>query len=326
MSYQGCERDLIYSRRSGNLYHYRMKMSAHQSTPILVVFALVNSPQILDLHPKRSFIDHLLQQNLDVYFLEWGRPTLEDKHHTLSDYILGDIHLAVRTVSELSHHQHLHLMGICQGGYLSLCYGAMFAENLISLIPIVTPVDFNVPCNRVFQLTRFIDIDKLVDTFGNMPGSNVNWMLQQLEPFRTQYKKFKAMQKCFLQFHQENIEIFSALEAWGQDCPDQAGETLREFVKICVQENALVNGNLLLNGNAVKLSNLKLPILNIYAMHDHIWPPETVKALAQHHQSSCYEEYAYRGGHVGIFASAKALKIIPPLIRDWVDVTEGMSQ
>lgn len=316
MVYAGCERQLIYSHQSASLYHYTSK-SSNSRPPILIVFALVNSPTILDLHPKRSFIQHLLDQDLDVYFLEWGKVSKACQSRGLQNYIFGDLHQAVSTIHELSA-QRVHIMGVCQGGYFSVCYTATFPEKIASLITIVTPIDFEVPGNRLIQITRFIDVDGLVDHYGNVPGSSVNWVFQQIEPFRIPYKKFLAMQKYCLQQDKEGLEVFNALEAWAKDCPDQAGETFREFVKVCIQQNVLVKNQLSIGDHPIALSALKLPILNIYAIHDHLWPTQTVRALSYHHASSRYQEYAFEGGHVGVFASQHALKTIPVLIRDWI--------
>ncbi len=55
LSYQYNQRDLVYEKDKLKLYHYHSLIKASK-TPLLVVFATVNRPEILDLFPENSFI------------------------------------------------------------------------------------------------------------------------------------------------------------------------------------------------------------------------------------------------------------------------------
>ncbi len=315
MGYQGCERKLLYSCQGSTLYHYHTK-NLPPSEPLLIFFALVNTPKILDLHPSCSFIAHLLQQHNNVFLLEWKRPDPQDNTRSMSDYIFHDMDLAINVVIKKTSSPRVHVMGICQAGYFSLCYAAQFSEKLASLILLVTPVNFDVPRNRLFQMTRYIDMQQLVDVFGNIPGWVMSNFMKQIEPFRIPYKKWQALKPDPSDNHQE---VYRLMEQWADDCPDQAGTAFLEFTQRCVQENALVKGNLHLNGRAIHLSAIKVPILNIYASYDHLWPTKTVTALQDHYTGERYQEYIFKGGHIGIFVSQKALKEIPQVIMDWIE-------
>jgi polyhydroxyalkanoate synthase len=56
---------------------------------LLVVFALVNRPYILDLLPRKSVVGRFLDAGFDVYLIDWGIPTHADRHLTLDSYING---------------------------------------------------------------------------------------------------------------------------------------------------------------------------------------------------------------------------------------------
>ena len=49
------------------------------ATPVLLVYALINRPYILDLRPGNSFVRHLLERGYDVFLIDWGRPGWEDR-------------------------------------------------------------------------------------------------------------------------------------------------------------------------------------------------------------------------------------------------------
>ncbi len=57
------------------------------SAPLLIVYALVNRPYMMDLQEDRSLIRGLLAEGLDVYLIDWGYPDGADRFTTLADYI-----------------------------------------------------------------------------------------------------------------------------------------------------------------------------------------------------------------------------------------------
>ena len=56
--------------------------------PLLLVFALMNRPSILDLRPGNSFVEYMVDQGFDVYLLDWGTPGQEDRNLKFDDYVL----------------------------------------------------------------------------------------------------------------------------------------------------------------------------------------------------------------------------------------------
>ena len=87
-------------------------------------------------------------------------------------------------------------------------------------------------------------------------------------------------------------------------------------------ENKLVTNEFELDGNKVDLANLSMPVLNIYAKHDHIVPPCTSRALKDYLDADLdYEELELNAGHIGAFVSGKANQMFSDKIADWVSET-----
>ena len=76
-----CQKTLVYSEDKVKLYRYHSLAPKIRAIPLLVVFALVNRPYILDLQPDRSFIKPLLEAGYDVYLIDWGYPTIADQSY-----------------------------------------------------------------------------------------------------------------------------------------------------------------------------------------------------------------------------------------------------
>ena len=67
------------------LLHYKSKPKL--KTPLLISYAFINRPYILDLHKDVSVVRHLIRAGLDVWMVDWGYPSLADRHLKISDYI-----------------------------------------------------------------------------------------------------------------------------------------------------------------------------------------------------------------------------------------------
>ena len=100
--------------REDNLVLYRFTPMVEQPfrIPILIVYALVNRPYMVDLQEDRSLVRNLLQQGMDVYLIDWGYPGRGDRWLTLDDYINGYINDCVDVVRERHSLDRINLLGI----------------------------------------------------------------------------------------------------------------------------------------------------------------------------------------------------------------------
>src|SRR5580698_9887654 len=115
----GCsQKKAIWHSGKLTLYRYRPITRSSPSAPLLIVYALVNRPYMMDLQEDRSLIRGLLASGRDVYLIDWGYPDGADRFTTLADYI--DRLLAECVEHVLNAHQisALNLLGVCQGGVL----------------------------------------------------------------------------------------------------------------------------------------------------------------------------------------------------------------
>ena len=306
--------------REDKLVLYRYQRPAEvvtQPVPLLVVYALVNRPYMTDLQEDRSTIKGLLATGQDVYLIDWGYPDQADRALTLDDYINGYIDRCVDYLRETHGVDKINILGICQGGTFGLCYTALHPEKVKNLVTMVTPVDFKTPDNLLSSWVQNIDIDLAVDTMGNIPGELLNWTFLSLKPFSLTGQKYVNM--VDLLDDEDKIKNFLRMEKWIFDSPDQAGEAFRQFIKDFYQRNGLVDGGITIGEREVDLKAVTCPVLNIYAMQDHLVPPDGSKALNGLTGSTDYTEHAFPGGHIGIYVSGKAQKEVTPTIGNWLN-------
>lgn len=309
-------KDAIHRDGKAVLYRYRGERAPTQKTPLLIVYALVNRPYMVDLQPDRSIVRNLLAAGHDVYLIDWGYPDPSDRLTTLDDYINGIVDGCVDVLRARSGRDAINLLGVCQGGAFSLCYAAMHPGKVRNLITMVTPVDFHTPDNMLSHWTRKLDVDLFVDTLGNVPGDLMNWCYLTLKPWRLNAQKYVGLVEILDDV--DELRNFLRMEKWIFDSPDQAGQAFREFIRDFYQGNRLIEGGLEIGGREVDLARLTMPVLNIYAEQDHLVPPAASKALARVVGSKDYSEIGFKGGHIGIYVSGRAQREVPPAIDRWL--------
>jgi polyhydroxyalkanoate synthase len=310
--------DVVFEKDNLKLRHYHPVPGAHarKRTPVLVCYALVNKPSILDLQQDRSVVRRLLEAGLDVYLIDWGTPDEGDKFLTIDDYVNRYIDQCVDFVREESEEEEITLFGYCMGGTLSAIYACLHHEKLRNLVIMAAGIDFHQGCGLLNYWAKFLDIDKLVDTWGNVPAGFLNSGFLLLDPARNAYGKYVGL--LDLVDDEAAIDNFLRMERWVNDGIPVAGETYREFLKKGYQENALVKGEWEVGGVRVDLKTLKMPILTITASADTIMPAETTEVLTRLTSSKDVESLTNPGGHIGLAVSSRAHRELWPKAAAWM--------
>src|SRR5258705_603784 len=187
-------KDVLLSRGTMKLYHYRPTAREIYRVPLLIVMATSNRGYIFDMVPGQSFIEFLLKYGYDVYMLDWTAPKPEEKSLRLEDYILDFIPECVRSVQKDSGESEVSVIGYCMGGVLSLLYASIFPDGpMKNLICFTTPVDFReMKLFQNFSDRRYFDVDRLVDSIGNVPPEMVVGSFDMLRPAVTPKASFAA--------------------------------------------------------------------------------------------------------------------------------------
>ncbi|MGH8192383.1 MAG: class III poly(R)-hydroxyalkanoic acid synthase subunit PhaC [Rhodanobacteraceae bacterium] len=321
VDYGATDKEPIYAEDKLVVYRYKGTKKPTAKLPILICYALVNRPYMVDLQEDRSLVKNLLALGEDVYIIDWGYPDGSDRWLDLDDYINGYIRRSVDAVARHAGVSKINLLGICEGGAFSLCFASLHKDKLQNLITMVTPVDFHTPDNMLSHWTRDMDVDLFVDTLGNVPADLMNWCYLTLKPVRLNQQKYVAM----LDILDDKVEMenFLRMEKWIFDSPDQAGEAFREFIKEFYQGNKLVKGGLKIGGKDVRLKDITIPVLNIFALQDHLVPPSASRPMGEHLGTKDYTELEFKGGHIGIYVSGRAQREVPSAIHEWLAKRAG---
>lgn len=307
----------VWRRDNVVLYRYSSPANKSSDVSVLIVYALVNRPYMVDLQEDRSLVQELLNLGVDVYLIDWGYPGPSDRWLTLDDYINGYIDDCVDFLRSSTDRESVNLLGICQGGTFSLCYSALHPEKVRNLITMVTPVDFHSWDGLLNVWAQHVDPDLMVEAMGNIPGEFLNFGFLMLKPFQLGLRKYVDLIDRL--DDEKHLMNFLRMENWIYDSPDQAGEAYRQFAKDFYIGNKLIKGEVVIGGRPVDLAQVGMPLLNLYADHDHLVPPGSSIALKDYAGTSDYTAQAFPVGHIGMYVSGKVQRELPPTIAAWLE-------
>jgi len=306
----------VYKEDKLTLYKYDRETEPTYKTPVLIVYALVNTYKMLDIQPDRSYIQNLLGAGLDVYLIDWGNPTKVDKYLSIDDYVNGYINNCVDFIRKKNRIEKINILSICQGGTLSVIYSSLYPNKVKNLVTHVTPIDFSTNDGLLFRWSKDMDFDKLVEGFnGLIPGEFLNQGFDMLKPMMKVQKQQTLTNSLD---DKDKLMNFLRMEKWIAESPDQAGQCFKEFMKDLYQKNKLIKGELEVGGKKVNLKNLTSNLLNIYATEDHLVPPAATIPLNDFVGSTDKELYSFKGGHIGVFVGSKSQKELAPAVTQWL--------
>jgi polyhydroxyalkanoate synthase len=315
-------KELVWTLNKAKLYRYTPMVPVEQRfrVPLLLVFAIMNRPYILDLRPGHSFVEFMVGQGYDVYLLDWGIPGLEDKGLKLDDYSMEYLPRAIRKMKSISGSNEFSLLGWCIGAILTTIYAALRPEDgLRNLLLLTAPLDFSNRNHVTFSKWtdgRYFDVDKILDAFGNMPGEMIDYGAKALKPvdnYITNYLK--------LWDNLDNaraVEAWHAMHTWVTDNIPMAGAAYRQLILELYRNNALIQNKLRIKNQLVDLRKIKANLITVIAEGDHITPPCQSEALLQKVSSIDQQMYRTPGGHIGIMAGSSAHKTTWPHIEQWL--------
>jgi polyhydroxyalkanoate synthase len=308
----------IYREDKLRVLRYESDVEKQFRTPLLVVFALVNRPYILDLRPGKSVVRHFLSRGFDVYNVDWGVPADGDRHLDLHDYIEKYLAHAVDAVLDYTGTEQLNILGYCMGGTMSAMYTALHPEQVKNLIMLAAPVDWSDRDNllSVWTNEKYFDVDRVIEVFGNMPAVWLQASFLMLKPVSNLIEKYFSFYENMED--EKFLEDFFAMETWLNDNIPVAGEMFRQFVKYCFQRNQLIQGELRVGRRRVDLKNVTCPVLTLTATNDHLVPCGQSLPFNEAVGSTDRKAINFAAGHIGMAVGSRANRELWPKVCDWL--------
>ncbi len=315
------------------LYRYEPLAPRTVSRPLLIVYGLIGRYTMLDLQEDRSIVRNLLEKGITVYMLDWGNPRRADRFLQFEDYVEEYVARSVDFICEAENTTRVAQLGVCEGGVFSTIYSALHPEKVSSLALSVTPIDFHADLeesesmpengflNRWARNIPNEEIEALIESFGYLPGEMTGLIFQEMTPVRT-LAKYNWDLPAAIAPSREQALNFLRMEKWLSDRPHHPAAAAKQWMIELYRENRLARGTFEMDGKRVDLGRLTMPILNIFALKDHIVPAPTSRALRHLAGTMDYTDLELGVGHIGTFVSRKANRQFSDTLAAWLAARE----
>ncbi len=316
-------REVIWTHRKVTLYRYHSANRKHP-IPILLVFALINRPDVFDLRPGNSFVEFLLGEGYDVFLVDWGWPGDEDDDMGVADYVCDELHWAVRETLRASGAEQTTLIGWCIGATLTAMYTAIHAElnQVKNLVVLTMPVDTRGSVYETWVNRESFDVETITGN-GGLPGEAIdiaNRMLKPVTNFIT------TRRKVFDQVREGTLDRagYQSMNKWVGNNPPFPAQSYRDWIQWMYKENRLINGTMRLREKLVDFGDIVEPsVLVVTADADHIAPRASTLPFVAMCGSKDLTHFDRKGGHIGLMAGSKARFQTWPDISAWLAARSG---
>src|ERR1700676_2681346 len=250
--------------------------TAKSGVPTLLCTPLaLHGAAVADLAAGHSLVAALRGAGIERLFMaDWRSASPEMRFLRIDDY-LADLNVLVDQVGGL-----VDLVGLCQGGWLSLVYAGRFPGKVSKLVMAGAPIDIAARPSELSAvatatpLTMFQSLVNLGD--GRLIGRNVarfwgndsvdandiHQSLQTLQPIGSpEFTRLEA--------------IFKKWNAWTIDVP---GTYYLEVIEKLYKRNELASGSFVALGQKIDLSRLRLPMYLLAGSADEVVAPEQLLA------------------------------------------------
>jgi poly(3-hydroxybutyrate) depolymerase len=270
---------------------------------------------VADLAAGHSLVAALRDAGIDrLFMVDWRSAGAEMRFRGIDDY-LSDLNVLVDHVGGP-----VDLVGLCQGGWLSLLYAARFPAKVRKLVMVGTPVDIAARQSELSAiaeataLTSFQNLVKRGD--GRALGRDIVKLWRETE--------VNDIRESLQTPHPVGSPEFTQLEAifknWNSWTIDVPGTYYLEVIEKFYKRNELATGNFVALGQKVDLSRLRLPMYLLAGSADEVVAPEQLLAVERlvgtqpddlrHEVAPC--------DHLGLFMGKRTLEEYWPRIVRWM--------
>ncbi len=273
---------VVFQNRMFQLIQYTPATDQVLKRPLLVVPPWINKYYIMDLQPKNSLLKWLVDQGHTVFVISWVNPDSSYAETGFADYVTEGVLAALDAIERATGESEMNLIGYCIGGTLlatSLAYmKAKGDERVKSATFCTTMLDFANPgelgvfideeqiCGLEKKMSEsgYLDGTRMAGTFNLMRANDLIWSFyinnyllgNDPRPFDLLY------------WNSDSTRMPAKMHAW--------------YLRNLYLENNLCKpGGVTIDGVAIDISKVDIPVCFVSAVEDHIAPWRSTYAGAK---------------------------------------------
>jgi poly(3-hydroxybutyrate) depolymerase len=271
---------------------------------------------VADLAAGHSLVAAFCDAGIERLFMADWRSAGADMRFLGIDEYLADLNVLVDCVGGL-----VDLIGLCQGGWLSLIYAGRFPAKVRKLVMAGAPVDIAARQSglsaiaEATPLTIFQSLVNLGD--GRVIGRNVAQLWGNDTDANAIRESLQTLQPIGSPEFARLEAIFNHWNSWTINVP---GTYYLEVIEKLYKRNELASGSFVALGQKIDLSRLRLPMYLLAGSADEVVAPAQLLAVERlvgtqpqylrHEVAPC--------NHLGLFMGRRTLEEYWPRIVRWM--------
>jgi poly(3-hydroxyalkanoate) synthetase len=283
-----------------------------QPTLVCAPYAL-HSASITDLTPGHSLVEALHRGGLDrVFVTDWRSATPDMRYLSIDNY-LSDLNVAIDEVGAPA-----DLIGLCQGGWLSLLYAARFPDKIRRLVLAGAPVDVSVPSD-LSQMVASTPPEAYEGFIGGAGVVSGNHMLRfWTSPFSAQ--EVEIVLQRDLVSDPAGKELLDRFFRWNKETLDLPGTYYLQVVNWIFRQNRLATGDFVALGKQINLAEVAAPVYLLAGGYDEVVPADQAfaTALLLGAPPAVIERASDSCRHLSLFMGGKTLTTSWSQIAHWL--------
>jgi len=305
------------------LRDFSTQRSSPRSTPVLIDPPYAgHSSSIADYAKGQSLVETLRAAGHDrIFVMDWKSATTDMKDYDIDKY-LAEINVVVDDLRIP-----VHLVGLCQGGWMSAMYASRFPGRVRSLVLAGAPIDTSAGNGPIKQMAHRLPMGAYRDLVaaggGRMRGEVMLAGWKNMHPGEQYLSKYIDLyehieDKCYV----ARSEHF---ERWYENPIDLPGRYYLQAIEELFKANRFAKGEFIGLGRKLSLKDIKVPLYLLAGEADDITTKEQMfeaEHLVGTIQSAIVKKLA-PGGHIGLFMGSKALAETWSEIGHWMKSHEN---
>ena len=268
---------IVFQNDLMQLIQYEHTTEQQYRRPLVIFPPWINKYYILDLGEKNSFVKWATARGYTVFVASWVNPDSTLAQKTFEDYMREGIFAALEAIEKATGEKEVNAIGYCIGGTLlsaTLAYMAAKGDNRIkSATFFAAQADFSEAGDlQVFiddaQLASmeetmkasggYLDGSKMATTFNMLRSNDLIWSF--------------VVNNYLLGRDPMRFDLLY----WNSDATRMPIKMHMFYLRECYRENNLAKGKMVLGGEKLDLSKVKIPVYLQSSREDHIAPYRSV--------------------------------------------------
>ncbi len=325
---------VVYQNDLMQLLQYEPQTEQVHANPLLCSPPWINKYYIMDLAPKRSFIEWAVQHGRTVFAISYKNPSADMSGTTMDDYLVHGPQTALDVIQEITGADTIDIVGLCLGGAMTAITAAYLTQQGDNRVGTLTLLNTMLDYAQPGQLGAFTDmksverLERKMKRSGSLEGET---MAGTFDILRANDLIFNYVVSNWLMG--QPPPAFDIL-AWNADSTRMPAAMHAFYLRNFYVQNKLAAGELEIGGATIDLSVIKSPTYVVSAINDHIvlWESayKTVNLV-----SGPVRFILGSGGHIAGIVSPPGPKVwyqvaagdekLPPTGAQWREAAERKS-